>query len=168
MISSGNKKLNHPFIIQHTNTLYNSMAHFDIISMIDSSSIFNKDTLICEFPIQIRSLTGKQTEIKVHHKMTIAELKDTIEHVDQTPFDQQRIVYNGKQLEDERTLDYYNIKQDAIVHIILRIRGGMFHETSARKDFELIQSFKQSPSAWVTLQAIEELEEMINALKAKS
>ena len=136
---------------------------------IESSSIFNKDAfphLICDdFPIQIRSLTGKQTEIKVHHKMTVAELKDTIERLEQTPFDQQRIVYNGKQLEDERTLDYYDIKQDAIVHIILRIRGGMFHETSARKDFELV---KQSPSAWVTLQAIEDLEEMIKALKAKS
>jgi uncharacterized glyoxalase superfamily protein PhnB len=98
--------------------------------------------------------------------MTVFELKDTIERVDQTPFDQQRIIYNGKQLEDERTLDYYDIKQDSIVHIILRIRGGMFHETSARKDFDLVQTFN-TPSAWVTLQAIEELEEMIKALKAK-
>ena len=128
----------------------------------------NSMPLICDnFPIQIRSLTGKQTEIKVHHKMTVAELKDTIERLEQTPFDQQRIVYNGKQLEDDRTLDYYDIKQDSVVHIILRIRGGMFHETSARKDFELVETFKQSPSAWVTLQAIEDLEEMIKALKAK-
>ena len=128
----------------------------------------NSMPLICDnFPIQIRSLTGKQTEIKVHHKMTVAELKDTIERLEQTPFDQQRIVYNGKQLEDDRTLDYYDIKQDSVVHIILRIRGGMFHETSARKDFELVETFKQSPSAWVTLQAIEDLEEMIKALKSK-
>jgi hypothetical protein len=147
----------------HTHT--QNQFQFDTII---SAPIFNKDTLICEFPIQIRSLTGKQTEIKVHHKMTVAELKDTIERLEQTPFDQQRIVFNGKQLEDERTLDYYDIKQDAVVHIILRIRGGMFHETSARKDFELVESFKQSPSAWVTLQAIEDLEEMIKALKVKS
>jgi hypothetical protein len=148
------------------------MAHFDNLS-IDASFIFNKDAitsrLICDdFPIQIRSLTGKQTEVLVHHKMTVTELKKEIERVDQTPFDQQRIVYNGKQLEDERTLDYYDIKPDTIVHIILRIRGGMFHETSARKDFDLVQTFKQSSSAWVTLQAIEDLEEMIKALKAKS
>lgn len=137
---------------------------------IGSSSIFNKDSLpplICDdFPIQIRSLTGKQTEVMVHHKMTVTELKDEIELVDQTPFDQQRIVYNGKQLEDERTLDYYNIKEDSIVHIILRIRGGMFHETSARKDFDLVQTVSNIPSAWLTLQAIEELEEMIKELKA--
>ena len=131
-------------------------------NMIDSSVyILDKSTslpLICDdFPIQIRSLTGKETLIKVHHKMRVSELKEMIEKQDQTPFDQQRLVYNGKQLEDERTLDYYNIIQDTVVHIILRIRGGMFHETSARKDFELVQ--------W-TLESIEELEEKIRLLKS--
>ena len=134
-------------------------------NMIDSSVgtyVMDKSAylppLICDdFPIQIRSLTGKETLIKVHHKMRVSELKEMIEKQDQTPFDQQRLVYNGKQLEDERTLDYYNITQDTVVHIILRIRGGMFHETSARKDFELVQ--------W-TLESIEELEEKIRLLKS--
>lgn len=131
-------------------------------NMLDSSVyILDKSAslpLICDdFPIQIRSLTGKETLIKVHHKMRVSELKEMIEKQDQTPFDQQRLVYNGKQLEDERTLDYYNITQDTVVHIILRIRGGMFHETSARKDFELVQ--------W-TLESIEELEEKIRLLKS--
>ena len=114
--------------------------------------------LICDdYPIQIRSLTGKHTEIKVHHKMRVSELKELIEKQEQTPFDQQRLVYNGKQLEDERTLDYYNISQDTVVHIILRIRGGMFHESSSRKDFDSVQC--------VRLESIEELEEKIRLLK---
>jgi hypothetical protein len=112
------------------------------------------------FPIQIRSLTGKETTINVHYKMIVSELKDMIEKMDQTPFNQQRLVYNGKQLEDDRTLDYYDIKQDTVVHIILRIRGGMFHETSARKDYDLIQYA-------CSVQTIEDLEEMINRLKCK-
>jgi hypothetical protein len=91
--------------------------------------------------------------------MRVSELKELIEKQDQTPFDQQRLVYNGKQLEDDRTLDYYNITQDTVVHIILRIRGGMFHETSARKDFALVQ--------WATLESIEDLEEKIRVLKMK-
>ena len=135
-------------------------------STIKSTTLFHKyiaaPTLICdEFPIQIKSLTGKYTELKVHHKMTVSEVKNAIEQVDQTPFDQQRLVYNGKQLEDERTLDYYDIKQDTVIHIILRIRGGMFHETSARKDFDLVQ--------WtvVVVETIEELEEKIRLLKMK-
>lgn len=138
-------------------------------NVLSESNIFHKNdtvsTLICDdYPIQIRSLTGKHTEIKVHHKMTVSELKDAIERVDQTPFDQQRLVYNGKQLEDKRTLDYYDIKHDTVIHIILRIRGGMFHETSARKDFGLVQ--------WTTntvfvVETIEELEERIRLLKMK-
>jgi hypothetical protein len=124
--------------------------------VLDKSATF--PSLICEyFPIQIRSLTGKDTLLKVHHKMRVSELKELIEKQDQTPFDQQRLVYNGKQLEDERTLDYYNIIQDTVVHIILRIRGGMFHETSARKDFGLVQ--------WAIVETIEELEEKIRLLK---
>ena len=127
------------------------------ICVLDKSA--SLPSLICDdFPIQIRSLTGKHTKVTVHHKMRVSELKELIEKHDQTPFDQQRLVYNGKQLEDERTLDHYNITQDTVVHIILRIRGGMFHETSARKDFELVQ--------WVTLESIEELEEKIRLLKS--
>lgn len=116
-----------------------------------------KTSLMCNFSIQIRSLTGKETMIKVHHKIRVSEVKDLIEKQEQTQFEEQRLVYNGKQLDDERTLDYYNIMQDTVVHIILRIRGGMFHETSARKDFELVQ--------WATLESIEELEEKIRLLK---
>ena len=146
-----------------------SMSTNSTSSSLMYTSIFNKSLppfsqLICdEFPIQIRSLTGKETPVKVHHKMIVSELKNLIERIDQTPFDQQRLVYNGKQLEDERTLDYYNIQKDIVVHIILRIRGGMFHETSARKDYGLVQS-----TDMCTLLKIEELEEKIRILKNES
>lgn len=135
----------------------------------DSTLIFDKSfvlpQLICDdFSIQIRSLTGKETLIKVHHNMIVSDLKTMIEKIDQTPFDQQRLVYNGKQLEDDRTLDYYNIQKDAVIHIILRIRGGMFHESSARKDYGLVQ--------WTTTETcialtIEEIEEKLHILKMK-
>jgi len=115
--------------------------------------------LICDdFSIQIRSLTGKEIPIRVHDKMRVSELKELIEKEDQTPIHQQRLVYNGKQLDEEQTLDYYNITQGTVVHIILRIRGGMFHETSARKDFELVRC---------VVQKIEEMEELIRLLKSK-
>lgn len=125
-------------------------------------------SLICDdFPICIRTLTGKETYMNVHHKMIVSELKDMIEKIEQTPFDQQRLVYNGKQLEDDRTLDYYNIQKNTVVHIILRIRGGMFHETSARKDFELVQFATEVKNdmcpAWCI--QIKELEEKIRLLK---
>jgi hypothetical protein len=147
------------------------------LSKVASKSLLNSlnsHELICdEFPIQVRSLTGKETPLKVHDKMIVSELKTLIEKIDQTPFDQQRLVYNGKQLEDTRTLDYYSIRKDTIVHIILRIRGGMFHETSARKDYGLVQwtdviSLPTPISISNTCLAlsIEELEEKLRILKS--
>jgi len=155
-------------------------------SMISEISFMSKNSfttdLICdEFPIKIRSLTGKETLTRVHHKMIVSELKNMIEKIDQTPFDQQRLVYNGKQLEDNRTLDYYGVNEESVIHIILRIRGGMFHETSARKDYGLVQyacmtesqitqsqiARSQITQSWQSqiCHSIEELEEKIRLLK---
>ena len=95
--------------------------------------------LICsEFPLKIRTITGKVIDVMAHHKMTISELKSEIEKIDKVPYDTQRIIFNGKQLEEDKTLDYYNINTKSIVHIYIRIRGGMFHQTSGRKDYDTL------------------------------
>ncbi len=81
-------------------------------------------------PIQIVMMTGRMVTIKTACHETIEDVKERLQEVEGIPIDQQRLVYMGKQLDDERTLSDYNIGRNAELHLVLRLRGGMYHSTS--------------------------------------
>jgi large subunit ribosomal protein L40e len=88
----------------------------------------------------VKTLTGKTVTLNVTPEFTIEEVKLSILEAVGTQPDQQRLIFAGKQLEDGHTLSQYNISDQSTIHMVLRLRGGMYHETSGKNgNYEYLQ-----------------------------
>ena len=56
---------------------------------------------------------------------TIKSIKLRIQARKGYPPDEQRLIYRGEQLEDECTLQDYNIKTESTLHLVMRLCGGL-------------------------------------------
>ena len=116
------------------NAIHNNLINFKIKYnkriLQDDELILNFSTLsICEQllggkQIFIKTLQGKSITLSISDEDTIESIKQKIFEKEGIPIEQQRLVFNGKQLEDNQTINSYGIEENSSIHLVLRLRGG--------------------------------------------
>lgn len=71
----------------------------------------------------VKTLYGKTYIVNIDSIHTVLYLKYKIEEVSETPVDIQQISYMGLKLDDTLPLSTYDLKNNDILHMILKLRG---------------------------------------------
>ena len=72
--------------------------------------------------ILIKTLLNKIFPIDVELSDTIQIVYKKIEEIEQIPSDQQWLIFDGKHLDDEKTLSEYNVQNNSTIYLVVYLR----------------------------------------------
>ena len=68
--------------------------------------------------IFVVTLTDRSRTLEVSGSDTIREVKTKFGQIDSIPVDQQMLIFQGRELEDSRTVSECHIKHESIIHLV--------------------------------------------------
>jgi ubiquitin-like protein Nedd8 len=98
--------------------IFLSGLHFVLLPYIED----NKD--IIKMLIKVKTLTGKEIEIDIEPTDKVERIKERVEEKEGIPPQQQRLIFSGKQMNDEKTASDYKVAGGSVLHLVLALRGG--------------------------------------------
>eukprot|EP01084_Bolivina_argentea_P069517 126489_1 len=131
-----NKSLNHSFgnslgkLFEQIILLYYGLPNDEIKNCTDYNEYMLKQYEIPQAPpnMQIfnKAITGKTITIDINQNDYVYLIKRKIQDKEGIQPKHMRIIFAGKELEDNKRLSDYNIQKESTLHLALRLRGGCF------------------------------------------
>lgn len=103
----------------------NLISGYKLLMYVKSNNnmIINNFLLPDDITIYFKFLTGKNVTLTCPNTTTIKEIREQLEDREGIPTWMSIFIFNGTKLEDENNLDSYQIKNNDIIHVILKMRG---------------------------------------------
>ena len=74
--------------------------------------------------IKVKTLSGREVDMNVQADYQVVYIKEKLQEIEGIPVEQQRLIYNGRQMQNDKTLDSLGIQQGSTLHLVLALRGG--------------------------------------------
>ena len=101
-----------------TAVIYRMPFVISYVSHISTSHIH-----VCQ-QIFIKTLTGRKAAYNFEPENQVLAVKQALQEKEGIQVDQIRLIFSGKQLSDDRSLESYSINAGATIHMVLQLRGG--------------------------------------------
>lgn len=93
----------------------------------------------CTMEVFVKTMTGKTYTVRVATGDTVLAVKKATARKMNVPVghvSEQRLLFAGRVRADDEQLGDCGVGAESTLHLVLRLRGGMMHSSSARSGFE--------------------------------